>query len=126
MPVPLELVRFQRDIVPLFDNSSRNAMMDGNMSNPDHANWNTDPANSGRPLLKVHVREIDGGAFDLCDYDQVCDRATTILGELKGRYEEPADGTPQGGMPLPATGMPPWPPAKIAIFEQWINDGMQP
>jgi hypothetical protein len=54
---------------------------------------------------------------DLSSYADVKTNAADILGRLNG----------SGGnvMPPPSAGGP-WPPAQIALFQQWINDGCQP
>ena len=60
------------------------------------------------------------GAFDLSNYDDVRKNAQQILRRLKG----------QGGavMPPPPAngGSGPWPDEKIALFEAWIDGGLQP
>lgn len=54
---------------------------------------------------------------NLASYDDVKTNAQQILGRLKG------DAGPV--MPPPMNGGP-WPPANIALFEKWIDEGCQP
>ena len=55
--------------------------------------------------------------LDLADYDNVKQRADSILFQLKRRAANPDKdmGMPKGGRP--------WPPEKIAKFEAWKNAG---
>ena len=69
-----------------------------------------------RPLFSpIDVAHMSG-AFDLSNYDDVRRNAGQILRRLKG----------EGGdvMPPPPAG--PWPDSRIALFESWINGGLQP
>lgn len=73
-----------------------------------------------RPLFSsVDVAHMSG-AFDLSNCDDVRKNALAILRRLKG----------EGGavMPPPPAkgGSGPWSVEQIALFQSWIDDGMQP
>lgn len=36
------------------------------------------------------------------------------------------DQVSSGSMPPPDSGEPPWPPERVQLFRDWINDGFQP
>lgn len=73
-----------------------------------------------RPLFtSIDVAHMSG-AFDLSDYNDVRKNAQPILHRLKG----------EGGAVMPPPpdkgGTGPWPAEKIALFQSWIDGGMQP
>lgn len=78
----------------------------------DRVTWDDD--------IKDYFTQMDVGCMrarnlDLSDYDAVKNRATSILGQLKLRVQDPNRGMPKGGRP--------WPQDKIDKFEAWIKDG---
>jgi hypothetical protein len=70
-----------------------------------------------RPLFTD--TDIDHMSFfcDLSSYNDVKTNSAAILGRL--------NGTGGHQMPPASTGGP-WPPAHIALFQTWINDGSLP
>ncbi len=54
---------------------------------------------------------------DLSSYNDVKTNAADILGRLNGTGGTQMPPVADGG---------PWPPAQIALFETWINDGCLP
>jgi hypothetical protein len=70
--------------------------------------------------IKPFFTQMDVGCMrarnlDLSDYEMVKNRATSILGQLKLRVQDPTRGMPKGGRP--------WPQERIDKFEAWIKDG---
>jgi hypothetical protein len=63
--------------------------------------------------------DIDHMQFfcDLSSYSDVSTNAKDILGRLQGKNGDV--------MPPPSDGGP-WPAAQIALFQSWIDDGLQP
>ena len=59
-------------------------------------------------LFRASDRDAMQGSFDLWSYDDVSQYAAPILERLK-------DGT------MPCDGA--WPPAHVALFEQWMTAG---
>ncbi|HYZ01822.1 MAG TPA: hypothetical protein VFA92_10030 [Candidatus Binatia bacterium] len=64
-----------------------------------------------RPLFREYDRENMDYSFDLWEYDDVKDNADDILDRLE-----------EGDMPCDA----PWPEERIALFRQWMEEGMEP
>jgi hypothetical protein len=64
-----------------------------------------------RPLFREYDRENMDYSFDLWEYDDVKDHADDILDRLE-----------EGDMPCDA----PWPEERIALFRQWMEEGMEP
>ena len=64
-----------------------------------------------RPLFREYDRENMDYSFDLWEYDDVKDNADDILDRLE-----------EGDMPCDA----PWPEERIALFRQWVDEGMEP
>jgi len=64
-----------------------------------------------RPLFRDKDVKRMAFAFDLASYDDVKSNAPGI-------YERLADGS------MPCDGA--WSPEQIALFRQWIDDGLQP
>ena len=73
-----------------------------------------------RPLFSsIDVAHMSG-AFDLSNYDHVRKNAQPILRRLKG------DGGAVMPPPPEKGGSGPWSVEKIALFQSWIDGGMQP
>ena len=66
-----------------------------------------------RPLFrdKPDVEMMQRMGLDLASYDDVRDKATAIHSVL-------AQGT------MPCDG--PWPPERVSLFKQWMDEGMAP
>jgi hypothetical protein len=64
-----------------------------------------------RPLFREYDRENMDYSFDLWEYDDVKDNADDILDRLE-----------EGDMPCDA----PWSEERIALFRQWVEEGMEP
>jgi hypothetical protein len=64
-----------------------------------------------KPLFRDRDRQSMSFAFDLWSAGDVRARATGILARLQ-----------DGSMPCDGA----WPPAKIEVFQRWIDTGMQP
>jgi len=60
-----------------------------------------------------HMCNVTQCALRLNDYDSVKSSATDIYNAVSGGFMPPA---PEG----------PWSQDKVALFNQWIQDGMQP
>jgi hypothetical protein len=61
-----------------------------------------------KPLFRQRDRQSMSFAFDLWSYDDVRTRAADILARLQN-----------GSMPCDGG----WPPAKIEVFQRWIDTG---
>jgi len=78
----------------------------------DRVTWEDD--------IKHYFTQMDVGCMrarnlDLSEYEAVKSRATSILGQLKLRVQDPTRGMPKGGRP--------WPQERIDKFEAWMKDG---
>jgi hypothetical protein len=64
-----------------------------------------------KPLFRELDRDEMEWAFDLWSYEDVKEHAQDILERLRAG-EMPCDG--------------PWPAERVEMFEEWMEEGMQP